>query len=103
MRLGIDKVGEMTIVECDGTVVRSDAAFQAERCGHFATRCAHHRRGSHGGAGDRRWRPWHARLPLTVARHHGVQFKVFNPAKSVRDRLESLNPVLNGEIAGSAT
>jgi hypothetical protein len=37
------------------------------------------------------------------ARDHGVQFKVFNPAKSVRDWVESLSPVLNCEIAVPAT
>jgi anti-anti-sigma regulatory factor len=28
MRLGIDKVGEMTIVECEGTVVRTMPLFR---------------------------------------------------------------------------
>jgi anti-anti-sigma regulatory factor len=102
MCLRIDKVGEMTIVECDGRVVRSDAAFQADagisqRDARIIVVDLTEVRAIEGGglgmlAFLGRW-----------ARDRGVQFKVFNPAKSLRDRLESLSPVLNCEIAVSAT
>ena len=107
MHLYIDKIGEMTIVECAGRVVGSDAF----RLRDVVT--------SHGAARVIVIDLWEARaiegsgLGMLAflgrwARNRSIQFKLFNPTKSVRDRLESLNALLEcdiatlGEMMGSA-
>ncbi len=99
MRLHIEKIGEMTIIECDGRVVGSDAAFRlrdavtSRRDARIIVVDLSEVRAIEGGglgilAFLSRW-----------AHDRAIQFKLFNPTKSVRDRLESLNTLLDCDIA----
>ena len=86
--LGIERIGELGIVECIGRIVRSEAAFKLRRA---VTSLEDSRiividlsevsAVEGGGLGMliflERW-----------AHDHQIQFKLFNPRKSVRDRLE---------------
>jgi anti-anti-sigma regulatory factor len=89
----------MTIVECSGRVVRSDAAFSlrdavtSQRDARIIVIDLSEVTVIEGGglgmlAFLRRW-----------ARDHNIQYRLFNPTKSVRDRLESLNALLDCDIA----
>jgi anti-anti-sigma regulatory factor len=99
MRLHIEKIGEMTIIECDGGVVKSNAAFRlrdavtSQRDARIIVIDLSEVRAIEGGglgilAFLSRW-----------AQDHAIQFKLFNPKKSVRDRLEGLNTLLDCDIA----
>jgi anti-anti-sigma factor len=98
MHLYIDKIGEMTVVECAGRVVGSDAFRLRDMVSsHGDARIigidlSEVRAIDGSGLGILaflgRW-----------ARSRGIQFKLFNPTKSVHDRLESLNAVLECDIA----
>src|ERR1700737_3157005 len=86
----IDKVGEMAIIECAGRFVRSEAAFklrdavtsQTDACVVVLDLTEMHALGG-GGLGMlvllQRW-----------AEDHDIRFKLFNPSRPVRDKL---NPV----------
>jgi hypothetical protein len=56
----IDKVGDVAVLQCEGRIVRSEAAFQAARGGYIATRrpCRVYR--SLGGKRPRKWWTRHA-------------------------------------------
>jgi anti-anti-sigma regulatory factor len=99
LRVHIDKVGEMAVVECEGRVVRSDAAFKLRNAvtSLLDTRIividlSRVRVIEGGGLGMltflRRW-----------AHDHDIQFKLFNPAKAVRDRLEAANSFPQSDFA----
>lgn len=99
MRLHIEKIGDMTIVECDDRVVKSDAALRLRDAVTsqldarvIVVDLSEVRAIEGGGLGMLaflgRW-----------ARDHNIQFKLFNPMRSVRDRLESLNVLLDCDIA----
>ncbi len=99
MCLHIDKIGEMTIVECDGRVVRTDAAFRLRDAVTsqsdariIVVDLSEVRAIEGGGLGMLaflgRW-----------ARDRDIQLKLFNPTKSVRDQLEILNPLLDCDVA----
>ncbi len=95
----IDKVGEMAVVECDGRFVRSDEAFKLRDA-------VTSQRGARiivldltemvaiGGGGIgvlvflQRW-----------CRDHDIRFKLFNPSRSVRQRLEHTNAMSEFDIA----
>jgi anti-anti-sigma regulatory factor len=94
MRFHIENIGEMTIIECDGGVVKSNAAFRlrdavtSQRDARIIVIDLSEVRAIEGGglgilAFLSRW-----------AQDHAIQFKLFNPTKSVRDRLEGLNTLL---------
>src|SRR5215469_15839758 len=91
--------GEMAVVECEGRVVRSDAAFKLRN----AVTSLHDTRIividlskvrviEGGGLGMlaflRRW-----------AQDHDIQFKLFNPTKAVHDRLEAANSFPQSDFA----
>jgi anti-anti-sigma regulatory factor len=97
--LHIEKIGDLAIVECEGRVVRSEAAFQL----HEAITSQRDARiivldlsevGAIEGGGLgmlvflRRW-----------TYEHDIRFKLFNPTKSVRDRLERANSMPEFDIA----
>jgi len=97
--LGIDRIGELGIVECIGRIVRSETAFALRRA---VTSLADSRiivldlsevsAVEGGGLGMliflERW-----------AHDHQIQFKLFNPRKSVRDRLELVRSIRAFDVA----
>lgn len=89
----IDKVGTTAIVECENRVVRTDAAYRLRNVVTslrdsriVVIDLSEVRLIEDGGLFVlmflRRW-----------AQHHDIRFKLFNPTKSVRDRLEAANSV----------
>lgn len=97
--LRIEKIGELAVVECEGRIVRSEAAFKLRE----AVMSLRHARIivldlsevraiEGGGLGMllflQRW-----------AYDHGIQFKLFNPTRSVRDRPEFVSPIPEFDIA----
>jgi anti-anti-sigma regulatory factor len=99
MHLHIEKIGEMTIIECAGRVVSSDNAFRlrdavtSQRDARIIVVDLSEVRSIEGGglgmlAFLGRW-----------AHDHDIQFKLFNPTKSVCDRLESLSTLPDCDIA----
>lgn len=98
MSIHIDKVGEMAVVECEGRFVRSDEAFKL-RDAVTSQRQAHvivldltemHAIGG-GGIGVlvflQRW-----------CRDHDIRFKLFNPRRSVRERLKKVHSMSEFDI-----
>ena len=97
--LGIERIGELGIVECIGRIVRSEAAFKLRRA---VTSLEHSQiivldlsevsAVEGGGLGMliflERW-----------AHDHQIQFKLFNPRKAVRDRLELVRSIRAFDIA----
>jgi anti-anti-sigma regulatory factor len=87
LKIDIDNIGDLAIVECKGRIVQSEAAFKLRDA---VTSQSNARTVvleltevpaiEGGGLGMliflQRW-----------ARDHGVRFKLFNPSKSVRERL----------------
>ncbi len=97
--LHIEKIGELAVGECEGRVVRSEAAVKLRDAVtslrnariivlDLSEVCAI----EDGGLGMllflQRW-----------AYDHDIQFKLFNPTRSVRDRLELVNSIAELDIA----
>jgi anti-anti-sigma regulatory factor len=98
MDLHIEKIGELAVIECEGRVVRSDAAFKLREVvtsQHDARiivlDLSEVRALEGGGLGMliflQRW-----------ARDHGIRLKLFNPSKFVRERLEMVRPMSDFDI-----
>jgi anti-anti-sigma regulatory factor len=98
LKLNIDKIGDLAIVECEGRIVRSEAAFKLRDAvtsqSHARTVVVelsevHALEG--GGLGMliflQRW-----------ARDHGIRFKLFNPSASVRKQLKIVGALAEFEI-----
>lgn len=97
--LHIEKIGDLAVIECQGRVVRSKAAFKLRQAV-MALRNARiivldlSEVGAieNGGLGMllflQRW-----------AYNHDIQFKLFNPTRSVLDRLELVNSIAELKIA----
>jgi anti-anti-sigma regulatory factor len=99
LELSIERIGELAVVECKGRIVRSEAAFKLRRA---VTSLKDSRivvldlsevsAVEGGGLGMllflERW-----------AFDHEIQFKLFNPTKSVRERLELVSSVRRLNIA----
>ena len=97
--LGIERIGELAIVECGGRIVRSEAAFELRRA---VTSLEHSQiivldlsemtAVEGGGLGMliflERW-----------AHDHQIQFKLFTPRKAVRDRLALVRSIRAFDIA----
>jgi anti-anti-sigma regulatory factor len=86
--LGIDRIGELGIVECRGRIVRSEAALKLRRAVTsledlriIVLDLSEVNAIEGGGLGM-------LQFLLRWTRDHGIQFTLFNPRKSVRDRLE---------------
>ena len=95
----IDNVGDMAVVECEGRLVRSDAAFKlrdavTSQAGASMVVLDLTEVNAMGGGGIgmlvflQRW-----------AQDHAIRFKLFNPSKSVLDRLEHASSMSAFEIA----
>ena len=99
MDLHVDKIGELAVVECEGSVVRSEAAFKLREAVTSLRNAriivldlSEVRAIEGGGLGMllflQRW-----------ASEHDIQFKLFNPTRSVRDRLALVNSITELDIA----
>src|SRR5882762_7020629 len=98
LRINIDNIGDLAIVECEGRIVRSDAAFKLRDA---VTSQSDARTVvleltevpaiEGGGLGMliylQRW-----------ARDHGIGLKLFNPSKSVRERLKMVSPLAKFDV-----
>jgi anti-anti-sigma factor len=95
----VDKVGEMAVVECEGRFVRSDEAFKmrdavtSQRDARIIVLDLTEMLAIGGGGIGvlvflQRW-----------CRDHDIRFKLFNPSRSVRERLESTNAMSEFDIA----
>ena len=95
----VDKVGDMAVVECEGRFVRSDEAFKlrdvvtSQRDAHTVVLDLTEMNAIGGGSVGvlvflQRW-----------CRDHDIRFKLFNPSRPVRDRLEHTNAMSEFDIA----
>jgi len=95
----IDKIGDLAIVECEGRVVRSEAAFQLRQAiisqrdaRIIVLDLSEVSTIDGGGLGMlvflRQW-----------TYEHDIRLKLFNPIKTVRDRLERTNSIPDFDIA----
>ena len=99
MDLHIEKIGDLAVIECEGRVVRSEAAFKLREAvtslrnaRTIVLDLSEVRAIEGGGLGMllflQRW-----------ACDHDIQFKLFNPTGSVCDRLELVNSIAELDIA----
>jgi anti-anti-sigma regulatory factor len=95
----VDKVGDMAVVECEGRFVRSEDAFKLRDAVTSQTDAqtivldlTETQALGGGGIGMlvflQRW-----------AYQHHIRFKLFNPSRSVRERLEHTNSMSEFKIA----
>lgn len=95
----VDNIGEMAIIECEGRIVRSDAAFKLREAVTLQSDCriivldlSEVSAIEGGGLGMlvvlQRW-----------AQDHDIRLKLFNPRESVRDRLERITLMRKFDIA----
>jgi len=97
-KLNIDNIGDLAIVECEGRIVQSEAAFKLRDAVTLQSDArtvvlelteVHALEG--GGLGMliflQRW-----------ARDHDIRLKLFNPSKSVRERLALVSSLSNFDI-----
>jgi anti-anti-sigma regulatory factor len=98
LKVNIDNIGDLAIVECEGRIVRSEAAFKLRDA--VTSQSEAHTvvleltevpAIEGGGLGMliflQRW-----------ARDHDIRFKLFNPSKSVRERLELVSSLSEFDI-----
>ncbi len=99
LNLHIEKIGDLAVVECEGRVVRSEAAFTLReavtslRNARIIVLDLSEVRAIEGGGLEmllflKRW-----------AYDYDIQFKLFNPTRSVRDRLALVNSITELDIA----
>jgi anti-anti-sigma regulatory factor len=97
--LHVEKIGDLAVVECEGRIVRSEAAFQvreavtALRNARIIVLDLSEVRAIEGGGLGmllflQRW-----------AYDRDIQFKLFNPTRSVRDTLALVNSIAELDIA----
>jgi len=97
--LHVEKIGDLAVVECEGRVVQSEAAFKLREAVTSLRNAriivldlSEVRAIEGGGLGMllflKRW-----------AYDHDIQFKLFNPTRSVRDRLALVNSIAELDIA----
>ena len=95
----IDNIGEMAVIECDGRIVRSEAAFKLRAAVNSQSDAriivldlSEVPAIEGGGLGMlvflQRW-----------AHDHDIRLKLFNPRQPVRDRLEHTNSMREFDIA----
>lgn len=99
LRVHIENVGDMALVECEGRIVQPEAAFKLREA--VASQSDAHiivldlsqvSAVASGGLGMlvflQRW-----------AQDHDIRLKLFNPRPSVRDRLKDASPIRDFDIA----
>ena len=95
----VDKVGDMAVVECEGRFVRSDEAYKlreavaAQTDAHVIVLDLTEMHAIGGGVIGvlvflQRW-----------CQDHDIRFKLFNPSRSVQQRLEHTNSMSEFDIA----
>jgi anti-anti-sigma factor len=98
LNVNVDHIGDLTILECDGRIVQSDAAFKLRKVitSQKDTRTvvldlSRVDAIEGGGLGMlvflQRW-----------AQDHDIRFKLFNPRKSVRERLKKVRSMSEFDI-----
>ena len=98
LKLNIDNIGDLAIVECEGRLVRSESAFKLRDAvtsqsdaRTVVIELAEVRAIEGGGLGMlvflQRW-----------ARDQDIRLKLFNPSKSVRERLKLVGPLAEFDI-----
>ena len=98
LTLNIDNIGDLAIVECEGRIVRSDAAFKLRdavtsqsQARTVVVELSEVQALEGGGLGMlillQRW-----------ARDHGIRFKLFNPSTAVRKQLKMVSALAQFEI-----
>ena len=98
LTLRMDHIGDMAIIECKGRIVRSDAtlklheAVTAQQNVRIVVLDLTQVRALEGGGLGMLWflQRW--------AEHHHIQFKLYNPINSVRDKLEHNHAMLRFDI-----
>jgi anti-anti-sigma regulatory factor len=99
MRLGMDRIGEMAVIECQGKIVRSQAAFrlrdavtsQGEARVIVLDLTEVHALGAEGLEVLMFLQHW--------AREHAIELTLFNPSRFVRHRLDDARARPNFKIA----
>jgi anti-anti-sigma regulatory factor len=99
LKINVDNIGDLAVVECEGRMVQSEAVFKLREAVTSQRNArivvlelseVHAIEG--GGLGMlvflQRW-----------ARDHDIRFKLFNPSRSVREKLEHANSMSEFEIA----
>ena len=98
LKINVDNIGDLAVVECEGRIVQSDAAFKLREAvtlqGDARTVVLELSEVSAiegGGLGMlvflQRW-----------AQDHDIRFKLFNPSKFVRNRLTKASPISEFDI-----
>jgi len=98
LKLNVDNIGDLAIVECEGRIVRSDAAFKLRdavtsqgQARTVVVELSEVQALEGGGLGMliflQRW-----------TRDHGIRFKLFNPSTSVRKQLRMVSALAEFEI-----
>ena len=99
MTIHIENIGEMAVIECEGRIVRSDAAIELRKAVNLQSDAriivldlSEVTAIEGGGLGMllflQRW-----------AHDHDIRFKLFNPRRSVQDRLEHASSMRDFDIA----
>lgn len=94
-----ERIGELAVIECEGRIVRSEAAFKLQRAVHsqghvriIVLDLSEVSAIEGGGLGMlvflQRW-----------AQDQHIRLKLFNPRQPVRDRLDHANPIRQFDIA----
>jgi anti-anti-sigma regulatory factor len=97
--LHIEKIGDLEVVECEGRIVESEAAFKLREAVTSLRKAriivldlSEVRAIEGGGLGM-------LLFLQRLASDHDIQFKLFNPIGSVRDRLALVNSITELDIA----
>ena len=99
LTFGVENIGDITVVACNGTIVRSNAALKlrnavtSQRDVRILVIDLSEVRAIEGVALGTLWflQRW--------SEDHGIQLKLYDPTDSVRDRLEHNHSMLRFEIA----
>jgi len=98
LSIHIENICDIAIVECEGRIVRSEAAFKlreavtSQRDARIIVLDLSEVRAIEGGGLGM------LGFLLLWAHEHGIRLKLFNPTHSVRDRLERANSMLHFDI-----
>ena len=98
LSIHVENIGDITIVECKGRIVRSEAAFKlreavtSQRDARIVVLDLSEVCAIEGGGLGMLW------FLLQWAHKHDIGLKLFNLTNSVRDRLQRANPMLQFDI-----
>ena len=98
LKINVDNIGDLAVIECEGRIVQSDAAFRLREAvtlqGDARTvvlDLSEVNAIEGGGLGMlvflQRW-----------AQDHNIRFKLFNPSRSVRERLKKVSSMSEFDI-----